>query len=265
MATPDIIKSAAKFLQTPTKPERPLEEKIRFLIKEKNLTQYQLIAALKQANLYNIDTIEPILRMHYFEQLDPKTKKKHKKQKSQRTQEPIEQHTQISQSQSASQASSWSPMWSTLSTIGVGLASFIASYTVSTTASQNIVSNSEQQINKKLDAVKTEIKEQADLDRERQHRDLMEVVNLLKTQVQCVQQNLGVLKQSIEIIQTQMKYQNENNVAASSIIMRNKLYIYFIEQHILCKDVMFQCDVCYLCIFYILYIQSTITIRKHRR
>merc|ERR1712107_36729 len=91
------------------------------------------------------------------------------------------------------QSSSW---WSTLSSVGVGVASFIASYTVATTASQKMMKKSEKTTIRKLESVKTEIKEQADLDRERQHRDLMEVVTLLKTQVQCVQQNLGVLKQS---------------------------------------------------------------------
>ena len=215
----NIIKSAAKFLQTPAQPQRPLEEKIRFLIKEKKLTQYQLIAALKQANLYSIDTIEPILKMHYFEQNEKKnsSKKKRKDKKNQTTQAQKQESLNNSPSQkqdsssSPSSSSSWSSWWSTATSIGIGIASFVASYTVSTTASQNIVKKSEDKTIKKLDVVKTEIKEQADLDRERQHRDLMEVVNLLKTQVQCVQQNLGVLKQSIDVIQTQMKFNNNNN------------------------------------------------------
>ena len=214
-----LITSAAKFLQTPADPPRPLEEKIRFLIKEKKLTQYQLIAALKQANLYNIDTLEPILRMHYFEQSEG-TKNKSKSKPKPQTRD----HRSTTEEQSTS--SSWSPLWSTLGTIGVGLASFVASYTASTTASQKLVTKSETKTTVKLDSVKTQIKEQADLDRERQHRDLMEVVSLLKTQVQCVQENLGVLKQSIEVIQTQMKFNGDhiNSAAASMMMQNNKLF-----------------------------------------
>eukprot|EP01084_Bolivina_argentea_P050614 93089_1 len=214
----DIIKSAAKFLQTPAKPERPLEEKIRFLIKEKKLTQYQLIAALKQANLYNIETIEPILTMCYYEQNTlKKNSKKIAPPKSKPSQPPYNQPSNPQQQP----VSSWSPWWSTVATIGMGVTSFIASYTVSTTVSQNLLKKSEEKVSSQLEAVKTEIKEQADLDRERQHRDLMEVVNLLKTQVSCVQQNLGVLKQSIEVIQTQMKF-NINDPHNTSIMLQNK-------------------------------------------
>eukprot|EP01083_Nonionella_stella_P195442 719960_1 len=214
----DIIKSAAKFLQTPAKPERPLEEKIRFLIKEKKLTQYQLIAALKQANLYNIETIELILTMCYYEQNTlKKNSKKIAPPKSKPSQPPYNQPSNPQQQP----VSSWSPWWSTVATIGMGVTSFIASYTVSTTVSQNLLKKSEEKVSSQLEAVKTEIKEQADLDRERQHRDLMEVVNLLKTQVSCVQQNLGVLKQSIEVIQTQMKF-NINDPHNTSIMLQNK-------------------------------------------
>ena len=249
-ADTNIIRSAAKFLQTPANPERPLEEKIRFLIKEKKLTQFQLIAALKQANLYSIDTIEPILRMHYFEQSDKKTKKQMKKEQKKASQIQKQQDAQRMQQDgqtqsSSSSSSSWSPWWSTISSIGIGLASFVASYTVSTTASQNLVKRSEENTKTKLDSVKTEIKEQADLDRERQHRDLMEVVNLLKTQVQCVQQNLGVLKQSIDVIQTQMKYNNNNNNNNSNINNNNNNNMGIINNmnnsnnsDIMCKDKM---------------------------
>ena len=220
---PDVIESAAKFLQTPANPERPLEEKIRFLIKEKNLSQYQLISALKRAKLYSIETIEPILKMCYFEQHEQKLSKNKKKinRKKQQILPQSPSHSTQHQHIQTQPTSSWSPWWSTLSTIGVGVASFIASYTVSTTASQKLVKKSETRTVSKLESVKTEIKEQADLDRERQHRDLMEVVSLLKTQVQCVQQNLGVLKQSIDVIQTQMKFnQNMGDSMGSSSIQQ---------------------------------------------
>eukprot|EP01083_Nonionella_stella_P000669 1894_1 len=234
MSAPDIIQSAAKFLKTPAKPERRLEEKIRFLIYEKKLTQFQLIAALKQANLYNIETIEPILTMCYHEQNQKNKSNRKSKRSSTAKQQPtapssattsLQNPSLHGQAQPTQPTPSWSPWWSTLTHIGIGLTSFIASYTVSTTASQNLVKQTEERTTAQLDTVKTEIKEQADLDRERQHRDLMEVVNLLKTQVQCVQQNLGVLKQSIDVIQTQMKFNSMgSDVAhASSVINRNMI------------------------------------------
>lgn len=211
----DVITSTATFLQTAVDPPRPLQEKISFLIKEKGLSYHDMIAALKKANLYNEQTLEPLLAMFYTEQQNQQKKKKKKKPS------PIEYKSPATQNITPNipptnppfmyppqPQNGWST-WGILGTIGIGITSAIASYAMSTSVTQKLVSNSENEMNRQIADVRQEIREQSDLDRERQHRDLMQVVDLLRDQVQTVKSNLEILKQSIDLVQSQLQY-NQN-------------------------------------------------------
>ncbi|ETO27291.1 RNA-binding region RNP-1 domain-containing protein [Reticulomyxa filosa] len=179
----DILSATVNFLKA--RGNRPLRDKLDFLIHNKNLNREQITSALQQANLYD-STSNAVLE------------------------ECFRNGSKLFKSQSYPETTkdqSPSSLWRLLGFAGgvsVVVLGTVASYIAATQSAKSQIKKSERRLEKKMEEIKKEIEEKSELERERQHQDVMQMMNLLTTQANTVQDNLRVLKESIAVLQSQL-------------------------------------------------------------
>ena len=91
MSSDPLVLAAVKLLETPS--ERSLEDKLKFLLQEKELSKFQVIQALQRTNLYTPESIDPILEK-YGKQNENNTKNNNNNNQSNNANSQITQQMQ---------------------------------------------------------------------------------------------------------------------------------------------------------------------------